>query len=387
MPDPSSTMELPHMVAALAAAARRGDTGNGPTNTGEPARPRDTTTGPANATKSPRPRGAAATPAPAVTPAHGVAPPNTTGPARRDSTPDRTAVPPAAPAAARATTASAPDVDRATPSEKPAVTQKKPRRRLPRRVRKALAEPAPPVKGSAVVAATSLVDPSHAPTTALPALTATAATPVGAATAEPSTTAVSGTPVTTDAPTERDDRRTWARRYGWAAAAGGIAVVLLCSLPFVSNRGPAWNSADPTGTATTPGTATVSAPVVAPVTATPSASPSPKKPSPTVRASTVRPTPRRTPSSTPPRRPALLGPASGQELFGMLNDYCRSRSPRSRAWLRDWQGAAENNWHCRERDRPEQMIDMTAACVQRYGKGAVARYTNRNDATSWRCYR
>ncbi|MEV1286184.1 hypothetical protein [Micromonospora sp. NPDC049679] len=71
----------------------------------------------------------------------------------------------------------------------------------------------------------------------------------------------------------------------------------------------------------------------------------------------------------------------------MLNEYCASTSNgQARAWLRDMRGSAENNWLCRQQGRPDRVIDMTAACVREYGKGAVARYTDRNDLTSWRCF-
>lgn len=203
-----------------------------------------------------------------------------------------------------------------------------------------------------------------------------------------------------------DGLRMWARQYGWLPAVGGVAaVVLLCSAPFVSGHGLLWNPAPPADSAP----AWPIRPTPAADTPTPdsrsTADPTPLTRSAAPQAPLPRPTaarPRSTPAGADPTGPAqppvqppvqpsaepmLLGPADGEELSAILDGYCGDRYGRwSTASLRDWQGPAENNWECRRRG-DDPLIDVTEACVDRYGAGTFARPSNSADPWSWRCYR
>jgi len=191
------------------------------------------------------------------------------------------------------------------------------------------------------------------------------------------------------------------REYGWLLAAAGLAaLVLACSIPFVTGVGMSWNSGDPFAApvrvAPAAGGTTSGVPETA---AGPSTSPSPSasvsptreraKP-PVTRRPTTRsssPTPPRTTPPAAAKAPVALGPDGGaMGLWMMLREYCRSAHNTREAQLRHGTGQAENNWECR-RQGEDPLIDMTAACRRQYGSVAFAQFSNRNDAFSWHCFR
>jgi hypothetical protein len=162
-------------------------------------------------------------------------------------------------------------------------------------------------------------------------------------------------------------------------AAGGLAVVvLICSRSLFNGPDPTWSSGPPV----TP----------SPVTASPSRAglPSPTvKPSPTSSARRAtrparKPTPRTRTSQAAPT--VLVGPANEWELWFMLQRYCSDVHRAREARMRSGPSPAEGNWECRGRTT-SVLIDMTAACRHTYGSAVFARYTDRNNAMSWRCYR
>lgn len=185
------------------------------------------------------------------------------------------------------------------------------------------------------------------------------------------------------------------REYGWLLAAVGLAaLVLVCSLPFVTGVGMSWNPGDPFAApekvAPAPPSGTTAAPEKTPA---PSASPSkaaaqrrpavPRTSGPAPRRTTAAPAP----PAAAPRAPVAVGPdGGGMGLWQMLREYCTATYGTNEAQLRHGTAQAENNWECRRRgDNP--LIDMNAACRREYGGAAFAQYANRDDAFSWRCYR
>jgi hypothetical protein len=192
------------------------------------------------------------------------------------------------------------------------------------------------------------------------------------------------------------------REYGWLLAAIGLAaLVLVGSVPFVTGAGMSWSSGDPLAApirvAPPAGSATAAAPdqpAAPPTSAAPTATASPtaskagsqRRPA----SRTTSPTARRTtapPPAAAPRAPAAVGPDGGaMGLWGMLRDYCEDIYRTDEAQLRHGTGQAENNWECRRRGE-NPLIDMQAACRREYGSAAFARFSNRDDAFSWRCYR
>lgn len=179
-----------------------------------------------------------------------------------------------------------------------------------------------------------------------------------------------------------------ARKYGWLAAAGGLAVVvMLCSAPLISQAGLTWNPAAPAPVSTAVPTQAPSAPAAAPTTAIPLAAATATS-APTPHRSTGTVEKRSTEKSgapAVPSGPVLLGPADNAGLVRMLRDYCTAHYGIADAQLRQGTGQAENNWECRVRGK-NPLIDMNVACRDKYGSTAFASYTNRNDALSWRCY-
>lgn len=189
------------------------------------------------------------------------------------------------------------------------------------------------------------------------------------------------------------------REYGWLLAAVGLgALVLVCSVPFVSGRGMSWSSGDPlaapVSVAPAAGSATsgvpkesAGPPTSAAPTATRSPSPTPRKAD-RSRRPAARTSPRTTPPATAaPEAPVALGPDGGaMGLWQMLREHCQRSYSTPEAQLRYGTGQAEDNWECR---RPGQnpLIDMDAACRGRYGSAAFARFASRTDAFSWHCFR
>ncbi|MFC0531993.1 hypothetical protein [Phytohabitans kaempferiae] len=196
------------------------------------------------------------------------------------------------------------------------------------------------------------------------------------------------------------------REYGWLIAAVGLgALVLLCSVPFVSGSGLTWNSADPLAAPVDVPRPAGSAPAFVPppdappTSAAPTATATTPAPSPSVAATTRRPAVRTSgptppppttaaPSPAPPRAPVALGPDGGWlGLWQMLREYCDRQYRTREAQLRHGTGRAENNWECRREGADDPLIDMSAACKLRYGGVAFAQFSDRDDAFSWRCYR
>nr|AEM44249.1 hypothetical protein [uncultured bacterium] len=194
------------------------------------------------------------------------------------------------------------------------------------------------------------------------------------------------------------------REYGWLLAAVGLAaLVLVCSVPFVSGAGMSWTSGDPlaapvdvappaggatgAGPQPPPGAPTSPAPTV---TASPSPTASKASSQRRPASRTTSPTARRTtapPPAVAPQAPVAVGPEGGaMGLWGMLRDYCQDIYRTDEAQLRYGTSQAEDNWECRRRGE-DPLIDMQAACRRKYGSAAVARFSNRDDAFSWRCYR
>jgi hypothetical protein len=108
----------------------------------------------------------------------------------------------------------------------------------------------------------------------------------------------------------------------------------------------------------------------------------PKQPQ--ARPSSARPTPteRRTTASAP--RTVLLGPSDSGGLWQIADAYCKARDRES--YTQPGQ-QGDGRWWCWRWGAPPAEVDMTAACRGRYGDGAFAKASNRNDPYSWRCYR
>jgi hypothetical protein len=193
------------------------------------------------------------------------------------------------------------------------------------------------------------------------------------------------------------------REYGWLLAAVGLgALVLVCSVPFVTGRAMSWSSGDPLAApvrvAPPAGSATgdvpeesAGPPTSAAPTATAAPSPTPSKAGtqrrPAARTSSAAPPRTTPPAAAVPKAPVALGPDGGaMGLWQMLRDYCQRTYSTPEAQLRYGTGQAENNWECR---RPGQnpLIDMNAACRGRYGSAAFAQFASRTDAFSWHCFR
>jgi hypothetical protein len=192
------------------------------------------------------------------------------------------------------------------------------------------------------------------------------------------------------------------REYGWLLAAVGLgALVLVCSIPFVSGAGPTWSTADqldapaqvapPAGSAPAfvpeaDGPQTSAAPTATAASPSPSRSKAGAQRRPAVRTSPTR-SRAAPPAGAAPKAPVALGPDGGpMGLWQMLREYCEDRYDTWEAQLRHGTGQAENNWECR-RHGENPLIDMHAACRGRYGSVAFAQFANRNDAFSWHCYR
>ncbi|GAA4440500.1 hypothetical protein [Phytohabitans houttuyneae] len=195
--------------------------------------------------------------------------------------------------------------------------------------------------------------------------------------------------------------RRLSREYGWLLAAVGLgALVLLCSVPFVTGAGMSWSTGDPLAAPAklAPPAGSTSSPVPdgsagPPTSAAPSATPSPS-PTPskvdTPRRTTARTTAPARRTTAPPaaaKAPVAVGPDGGAfGLWQLLREYCERTYRTDEAQLRYGTGQAENNWECRLRG-DDPLIDMSAACRGRYGAAAFAQFSNRNDAFSWHCYR
>jgi hypothetical protein len=192
------------------------------------------------------------------------------------------------------------------------------------------------------------------------------------------------------------------REYGWLLAAVGLgALVLVCSVPFVSGKSMSWSSGDPLAAPApvAPPAGGTSPPVPdgsagPPTSAAPTATPSPS-PTPSKAATQRRPAPRTSgpprtaapPAAAAPEAPVALGPDGGaMGLWQMLREHCERTFRTTEAQLRYGTGQAEDNWECRLRGE-DPLIDMNAACRGRYGSAAFARFSNRDDAFSWRCFR
>jgi hypothetical protein len=217
--------------------------------------------------------------------------------------------------------------------------------------------------------------------------------------AEPTTELPLIGPAQTEAPAEpgSDRLRRWGREYGAYLAAGGLAlVVLVCSVTGLSRAGMVWHPANPVAVASPSSPAPSPAPAVRPASPA-AASPSPsrsrsaKRP---VAAAATRSQDPPAPAASPAPSPVLLGPDSGRGVAQLVDAHCR-RSNRSAVLLRPWPDAgAVGNWACQQEQRrgwprgaDTDVADLDAACAQRYGRGAVARYLDAADPFSWRCYR
>lgn len=192
-----------------------------------------------------------------------------------------------------------------------------------------------------------------------------------------------------------DRLRRWGKEYGGYVAAGAVAiVVLVCATTALTDKDATWHAGEPVAAEVSSALAGTGSPVVRDAASpaigrSPSASRSPAQrttsapqPSGTTSASASR-----SPSRSPSPSPALLGPASGSSLREMVNAYC-SQEFRGFAVLRRQSGAT-NNWVCQYRQQSQwrtQSVNMTDVCVHRYGKGAVASYSDAKDPLSWRCY-
>ncbi|WFE28019.1 hypothetical protein O7623_02080 [Solwaraspora sp. WMMD791] len=265
--------------------------------------------------------------------------------------------------------------------------------------------------------AAASADPPPAPQPAPPApqpvpepepvgvTTAAAPTPAPA----PAPAGASSRPMPTAPPDEPDRFIAVVRRYGWVAAAGAVAtVVLLCSAPFVSGSGLTWTPADSSLTPSPPvPTVSESAPPPTPQTtevspaagagrdgepAAPAGDPQgvarpPSSAAPPV-APTLVPTPPPTSAAPPAAAPVRLGPDSDDDLRRMLDDYCKQRFGGPwMAWPRSWPGSG-NDWECvRPWTSDDRDLDVGQACVTRYGEPAYAEAGDRRDPFSWRCYR
>ncbi|MFV2020227.1 hypothetical protein [Micromonospora sp. LOL_023] len=197
------------------------------------------------------------------------------------------------------------------------------------------------------------------------------------------------------------------RRYGWVAAAAGVAAIaLLCSAPFVSGTGLLWSppavpqtsvspTVEPAGTTAPPTptpSATESSPAAAdvlagqPVPTDPGVEQPPDVPAPTV----ATPTPTSdasSPRASPPvaTEPVLLGPDNDDDLRRLLDTYCKQRH--GGQWMA-WPGSTDGRWTCvRPRTDNSKDLDVRLACAQRYGEPVDAELTNRRNELSWRCYR
>ncbi|WP_412544095.1 hypothetical protein R8Z50_16825 [Longispora sp. K20-0274] len=114
-------------------------------------------------------------------------------------------------------------------------------------------------------------------------------------------------------------------------------------------------------------------------------------------ATTAAPTPSATPSPTPGRttprpteRPTTAGPTVTVLGAPDVAGHCAATTGGQARLRRPAQGpdAAVDNWACS--DALGLFLygtDLNAACDRQYGAGAVAEFTNRDDATSWRCRR
>lgn len=232
---------------------------------------------------------------------------------------------------------------------------------------------------------------------------------VAAAAAPTPTPAGASSRSTPTAPPDEPDRFiAVVRRYGWVAAAGAVAtVVLLCSAPFVSGNGLTWTPADSSLTPSPPApTVSESAPPPTPQTtevspaagtgrdgepAAPAGDPQGVARPPSSPAPSVAPTPAPTPppsSAAPPAAPVRLGPDSDDDLRRMLDDYCKQRFGGPwMAWPKSWPGSG-NDWECvRPWTSDDHDLDVGRACVTRYGEPAYAEAGDRRDPFSWRCYR
>ncbi|MEJ3745906.1 hypothetical protein WEI85_21765 [Actinomycetes bacterium KLBMP 9797] len=201
-----------------------------------------------------------------------------------------------------------------------------------------------------------------------------------------------------DRPAALAGLRRIAHEYGWLAAAGGLAlVVLLCSARFVAGTGLTWNSAAPVAVTSAdvagpemPATTTPPTTAGTPTAAPPSASPSPPKPAPS--RTTRKPAPERTatttrpaPSTQPaPSTPTLLGPNDDDGRWRMTDRYCKRMG---QEWYSQPGQRGDGNWYCVAWNRTPARVDMDTACRITYGTGAFAQASNSRDPQSWRCYR
>ncbi|WP_326553127.1 hypothetical protein [Micromonospora sp. NBC_01813] len=197
------------------------------------------------------------------------------------------------------------------------------------------------------------------------------------------------------------------RRYGWVAAAAGVAAIaLLCSAPFVSGTGLLWSPPaapqtpapqtvepaattvppTPTPSATDTSPAATEALAGQPVPADPGVAQPPDEPAPTVATSDVP-----SPGASPPvaTEPVLLGPDNDDDLRRLLDTYCKqTHGGQWMAWPGNWPGSSDGRWNCvRPWTDNSEDLDVRLACAQRYGEPVEAELTNRRNELSWRCFR
>lgn len=370
--DPTATMEMPHLVAALAAetARRLQKLPSQRTPVEREALPAEPPA-PSEQPTPVRPPTPAASEGPAEGPA--TAPTTVEDPAESPATEGPAEGQPPAPAgpeepaSVRPATPTTPEGAARTRPPAPAADRPAPRLPSPRR-------PAPskrptPSSDNPTTSDIPVAYGDSDVTTELPVVTEDAAAETVAGSAEP-------TP-------PRGRWRRLAHRYGWLGAVGLITiVVLVCWATLIAGAAPIWNSAAASPSVTTPTSHSPSASRSVPRAA---AVPAQRAPVPSAAATSSpaeRPSPTRSTRSAA-AKPVLLGPNNDGELHGMLHDYCRATyGGHAHAWSRQWRGSA-GDWVCRAWGQPDRAIDMSAVCAHRYGAGAYANL----DGATWRCYR
>lgn len=270
-------------------------------------------------------------------------------------------------------------------------------------VRPVSADPLPAGPGPAPAAA----QPPAATSTPDPAAAVLATESSGAAAAQPGPAGVA-------VQDEADRFIAVVRRYGWVAAAAGVAAVaLLCSAPFVSGNGLLWSPPAAPQSPMAPAAPTPEADgSVGPVTPTPTVTdtspaagsgaegePVPVVPGIAPPAAPSAPTPTQapangpsTPAGTAPTvvtEPVLLGPDNNDDLRRLLDAYCKqTHGGQWMAWPSNWPGSVDGRWACvRPWTSNSRDLDVRQACVQGYGEPVHAELTNSRDPLSWRCYR
>jgi hypothetical protein len=179
------------------------------------------------------------------------------------------------------------------------------------------------------------------------------------------------------------------RRRLWLIPVGGLALgALLCALLFMWGSGRPPEGGLTVSTATTPPDAFNEPSILAEIPSTPPSSATPRNSSATPSATpsvtpsaTPTPTPAvPTPAQTQSSGPVLLGPSSNRGAANMVQQYCDRHSGGSADPRND------GRWQC-TRLLSASVVDMDAACRDRYGLGAYAQTSNPGDPYAWRCYR